>query len=566
MLAPMERNPDRYVLFDLATQAYFWAPVRFLYLMRLFDLPRAVLLESLLQAATVVLEVPSGYLSDRVGRVTTLRLAAAGFAGASALMALGERLEVLALAQVLLALGFSFRSGTDVSLHLGSLAALGRGHEFALREERLQVRRLVVTATAALLGGLVGLVSLRAVFGLSTLAGLAALGAALGLEEPPEDRADAAQGFPAQLRACAGLLRDRALAWGVAAAVLAAVLDHLPYNFYQPYLELLTAGRSPAVTMSSPALAGLHVFVTMLLGAWMARAAGPLARRLGLGPLVLGVLALELGMTALMGTLLHPAVLALVLLREGPNALTRAPWNAAVVPRLPPARRATFLSLQALAGRVAIAALLASLASGVGSGGDWPTLSGMLRAGAGVGLVAWLGLALTAGAAPAGTASASASAAEPPVVEEAPLDGDEARHLIARLDAELRRQYPDEADQHFRLDPAEVGPGRGAFLVVRVAGRAVGCGAVRRLSDGTAEIKRMFVDPAARGRGVGRALLAALEQRARGLGATRLVLETGRRQAAALALYQRAGFRPIEAFGEYQGGAQSVCLGKPLGG
>src|SRR4029077_17212677 len=117
---------------------------------------------------------------------------------------------------------------------------------------------------------------------------------------------------------------------------------------------------------------------------------------------------------------------------------------------------------------------------------------------------------------------------------------------------------------HFRLDPEEVAEGQGAFLAAYAGGRAVGCGAVRRIDPGTAEIIRKFVRPDARGRGLGRFLLAALEGEALRLGARRLLLETGDRQPEALALYERAGFARIPPFGEYVGSPLSVCMAKDL--
>jgi GNAT superfamily N-acetyltransferase len=144
------------------------------------------------------------------------------------------------------------------------------------------------------------------------------------------------------------------------------------------------------------------------------------------------------------------------------------------------------------------------------------------------------------------------------------LDHGDARALIAALDAELAATYPEEGATHFRLDPAEVAHGRGAFLIARDAGRPVGCGALRLLGDGVAELKRMYTVPAARGRGVAARLLAELERVAAGLGAREIRLETGARQAAALALYRRAGYRPIPAYGEYVGSPLSVCMGKRL--
>ncbi|MEW6279773.1 MAG: GNAT family N-acetyltransferase [Candidatus Eremiobacterota bacterium] len=141
----------------------------------------------------------------------------------------------------------------------------------------------------------------------------------------------------------------------------------------------------------------------------------------------------------------------------------------------------------------------------------------------------------------------------------------EARGLIERLNRELEALYPEDGTpRHFRLDPAEVAPGRGAFLLARLEGKAVACGAVRLLDEGTAEIKRMYTVPEARGRGLAAALLARLEQLARDLGARQVVLETGPRQREAVRLYERAGYRAIPPFGAYEDSPLSLFLGKPL--
>jgi GNAT superfamily N-acetyltransferase len=139
-----------------------------------------------------------------------------------------------------------------------------------------------------------------------------------------------------------------------------------------------------------------------------------------------------------------------------------------------------------------------------------------------------------------------------------------AGQLIGALNAELIARYPEPGANHFRLDPHEVAKGNGAFYLAFVGDTPVGCGAVRRIDAGTAEIKRMYVAPAGRGSGVGRQILTTLEAEARRLGTRRLVLETGERQPEALALYRRAGFVEIPLFGEYIGSPLSVCMEKNL--
>jgi GNAT superfamily N-acetyltransferase len=150
-------------------------------------------------------------------------------------------------------------------------------------------------------------------------------------------------------------------------------------------------------------------------------------------------------------------------------------------------------------------------------------------------------------------------------IERADLTDEISKGLIASLNAELSALYPEPGANHFRLDPEEVAGGRGVFLVAYQEGTAVGCGALRLLDAETAELKRMYVSPAARGQGVGRRLVQALETEARALGVRRLVLETGTRQTAAVALYRSAGYQPIPLFGEYCLSPEtSICLGRDL--
>ncbi len=69
-----------------------------------------------------------------------------------------------------------------------------------------------------------------------------------------------------------------------------------------------------------------------------------------------------------------------------------------------------------------------------------------------------------------------------------------------------------------------------------------------RLDGTVAEVRALVVVPPARRLGVATALIDGLAARSTRRGVRTLVLETGARQPAALALYARLGFRPIGAF------------------
>ncbi|MBE7211444.1 MAG: GNAT family N-acetyltransferase [Gluconacetobacter diazotrophicus] len=84
----------------------------------------------------------------------------------------------------------------------------------------------------------------------------------------------------------------------------------------------------------------------------------------------------------------------------------------------------------------------------------------------------------------------------------------------------------------------------GAFdLLVDEAGQIVGSVGLCRISGTTCELRKMYLAPAARGSGWGRRLLEHVLARASALGFHRVVLETASVLEAAVALYERRGFR-----------------------
>jgi putative acetyltransferase len=137
--------------------------------------------------------------------------------------------------------------------------------------------------------------------------------------------------------------------------------------------------------------------------------------------------------------------------------------------------------------------------------------------------------------------------------------------------ASLRAAQRLELDARYGTDDHEPGgPPAGddiaLFLVATdgSTGRAIGCGALRGLDAGSAEIKRMYVVPSARGSGVAVDLLRALEAAADARGWTTLRLETGTEQPDAQRFYEREGYRTVPLFGSYVGSPVSVCYERQL--
>ncbi|SKA90739.1 putative acetyltransferase [Agreia bicolorata] len=149
-----------------------------------------------------------------------------------------------------------------------------------------------------------------------------------------------------------------------------------------------------------------------------------------------------------------------------------------------------------------------------------------------------------------------------PVVSLESPRRDDVLPLLHQADDFALALYP--AENYHRLDIDDLERADVGFYVAREDGEALGTVAIVDRGDGSAELKRMFVTASARGLGVGQALINTVEEHARNHGVTVIRLETGVPQTAAIALYEKSGYRPIPAFGPYIGDPTSYCMEKSL--
>ncbi|MCR9159330.1 MAG: MFS transporter [Nannocystaceae bacterium] len=389
----MERNVWLYPIYQAARSSTFWLPVFFLYFSSRFDVADVLVLEAIYYGAVVVLEVPSGYLSDRLGRRPTMVAAAVAWSVGYAALALGGSWWVFAAGQVAVAMGMAFNSGTDSTMVYESLAAQERGGELAAVEGKAQAWGAIAMAVAALVGGVLASVDLRFGHALSAVGTVVALGVALLFEEPR--RAEAAARPMAQLRGVGVALRTPALRWVFLFAVAMTVFAHVPYELAQPYLRLVL--RDLDFDAFTPAVSGLMMALMMGAAALASRRGEPLARRIGTANVLLVAMGLEGLVIVGMSLTLHPAVIGLLLVRSVPGALSRPLELQCVLPNVGGHLRATYLSVQSLAGRLAFAGTLALGSWAVGGlddldGAAISTLTGGVAVAV---LLALLALALT---------------------------------------------------------------------------------------------------------------------------------------------------------------------------
>ncbi|UCC23304.1 MAG: GNAT family N-acetyltransferase [Planctomycetota bacterium] len=98
--------------------------------------------------------------------------------------------------------------------------------------------------------------------------------------------------------------------------------------------------------------------------------------------------------------------------------------------------------------------------------------------------------------------------------------------------------------------PNGFAPPNGCLLVGMYRGEAAGCVALRDLSDGICEMKRLFVTPEFRGLGIGRALAEAVIGKARKIGYSQMRVHTLRAMETANLLYSAMGFKEIGPYEE----------------
>ena len=158
-----------------------------------------------------------------------------------------------------------------------------------------------------------------------------------------------------------------------------------------------------------------------------------------------------------------------------------------------------------------------------------------------------------------------------------PADSEAVCNLVWEFFDYLKRDFPDRADnienylevQNVAGELAELlqrfVPPSGECLLARLEGRPIGTLMLKKVSDDTCEMNRMWVRPEARGLGVGRGLIDALCDRARDMGLQYMKLEALDERIPAVPLYHKMGFVTDPERSSYaQQDARVIALKKTL--
>ena len=133
--------------------------------------------------------------------------------------------------------------------------------------------------------------------------------------------------------------------------------------------------------------------------------------------------------------------------------------------------------------------------------------------------------------------------------------------LVKLLDAELAERDGEDHPFYAQFNKID----KIKYVVVAYENdKPVSCGAIKEYSPDTMEVKRMYTLPESRGKGIATKVLIELEKWAKELGYEKCILETGKKQPEAIALYKKNGYKLIPNYGQYVGVDNSVCFEKEM--
>jgi len=377
----MKYNIKMYPYYYAASSFLAFLPIFFLYFSSMLTLKEVLLLESIYYIAVVILEVPTGYISDLVGRRITLVVGSAMLCLASAVYLVADGFILLAVGQVFFALHMALISGTNTVFHYESLKSVGRDSEYGDREAIVNQYGMLAGGTAALVGGWAATSALSTAYVVSLIAGVFALVIAFGFREPSksESEGEAMSSMLSQISGTASYLKKPHLRWIFFYFVVVYVITHVPYEFYQPYLKILDE-KDMLFGWSVPIVSGVLYAGARYAGAFGARYSMVWSRKIGLLPFLMICMIVINLIVGAMGFMLNSVIIMVVLFRSLPWAAIKAPLNAIITPAIGAGQRATFHSMLSLVNRLSffLILLLLSLLSDQEMTG-WPQLSFLLK-------------------------------------------------------------------------------------------------------------------------------------------------------------------------------------------
>lgn len=346
----------KYYLYKATKSVEFYRPIMYLFfLAQGLDFTQIAVLEAIYNVTTLVGEIPTGYVGDRVGRRNSLLVGTAIISVTLLGIGLSSSFLALAVLYACWSTGYNFRSGSEDAWLYDTLTDDLSEDEFAHVRGRGESVSLAVGAGAAVVGGYLGSVDLT--YPWFVAAAVTALGVLVLLTVDEPETYEQADTADLSFQRTAAIVRQTLAQRNIRSFVLYyyvvyAAVTYLVFVFLQPVFEsvVLDYGVSETQVRS---LLGWFYAAYSLFGAGLSYYTGAIRERVGLRtwflwlPFVVG--------GALVGMYFVP-VLALpaFLLVRGLSDVTRSFAGQYVNDRTETVGRATVLSAMAMVSGLAV--------------------------------------------------------------------------------------------------------------------------------------------------------------------------------------------------------------------
>lgn len=238
-----------------ATKAVgFYRPILILYLLAQgLTYTQVAFLEGIYALTTVLGEVPTGYLGDRLGRRTSLLVGTTLITVALIGIGLTETFPVLAGFYVVWSMGYNFRSGSDDAWLYDTLTDRSSSMEFTTVKGRGTAAGLFVGGVGSILGGYLGQIDLSLPFFVAAAVSALGLLALVPLPEPTRSSESQSLGIGEIFRVISNSLSHPSLRWFIVYyfALFIPIIDILILQF-QPVTKtiLMNAGVTSGTVKS----------------------------------------------------------------------------------------------------------------------------------------------------------------------------------------------------------------------------------------------------------------------------------------------------------------------------
>ena len=346
----------KYYLYKSTKAVEFYRPIMYLFfLAQGLNFTQIVILEAIYNLTTLLGEIPTGYVGDRVGRRNSLLAGTALISLTLLGIGLSSSFWALAVLYVCWSMGYNFRSGSEDAWLYDTLTEDLSEDEFAHVRGRGESVALAVGAGAAVTGGYLGSLDLSYPWFVAAVVTATGVFVLLTIDEPEVyERTDATE---LSIRGALSIIRQTISQRNIRAFVLYyyvlyAAVTYLVFVFLQPIFEtvLLDLGVAQSQVES---LLGWFYAAYSLFGAGLSYYTGAIRSRLGLRTWFLWLPFIVGG--ALVGMYFVP-VLALptFLLIRGLSDVTRSFAGQYINDRIETVGRATVLSAMAMVSGVTV--------------------------------------------------------------------------------------------------------------------------------------------------------------------------------------------------------------------